>query len=73
MRNKKILGYILFLTVILLLAVTINSSVKAQGNVSEAQISDKLNEILQHQKQILQEIGSMKKELDIIKLRVTRC
>lgn len=49
-----------------------DSSQEEQGNVSSAEISKKLDNLLQNQSEILRELRSIREELKVIKVRSTR-
>lgn len=49
-----------------------DNRIHAQGDSADSGISGKLDEILKNQKTILQNLDSLKAELNIIKIRITQ-
>ncbi len=71
-KKKNVLGIGVFLTVILILLMVTETRTQAQGQGETADISKKLDSIIENQKTILQGINSLKAELNIVKIRVTQ-
>ena len=72
MKAKIIMGVVIFLIVITGFFVVTDMAVKAEDADSELKISKKLDDILKNQKAILDGIASIREELNVIKIRVTR-
>lgn len=73
MKIKKIIiGVVIVLIFISALFALANSPIQAQAQDTSPEISKKLDDILKNQKEILKGIASIKDELDVIKIRVTR-
>lgn len=70
--DKIIIGLAISLIVISILLVSTDSPTQAQAQDTSPEISKKLDDILKNQKEILKGIASIKDELDVIKIRVTR-
>ncbi|MBI5144395.1 MAG: hypothetical protein HZA30_04945 [Candidatus Omnitrophica bacterium] len=73
MKIKKIImGLFISLIVISVLFAITDRKIQAQAAVSDSEVSKKLDDILKNQKKILEELASIKAELNVIKIRVTR-
>lgn len=69
MKNILITVFIVLAFMVTSLTIT-NGPIQAA--VSDTEISKKLDDILKSQKEILGALASIKEELDIVKIRVTR-
>lgn len=70
--NKMMSGLIISLVVIFVLLTAADRRIDAQSATSDSAVSRKLDEVLRNQTAILDGIASIKQELDVIKVRVTR-
>ncbi|GEM_PF-2925803 len=69
MKKRKITVIILFVFVLSITVMVMGGSLRAESTSD----TYKLDQILQQQKEILQEINSIKGELQIIKQNTNRC
>ena len=74
MRLKKTLMGIIVLSVLIAAAsVFVNSKTHAQDQMQDQSgIASKLDQILSNQKIIMDQVSSMRQELNVIKIRVTQ-
>ena len=74
MRVKKILIGIMLVSVLIAAAsIFINGRTHAQGQgLDQGEISAKLDQTLNNEKVLLDQITSMRQELNIIKIRITQ-
>lgn len=70
--KKIIIGLIIALIAVSSLLAFTDRKIEAQEGDSDPEVSKKLDEVLKNQKEILQEIASIKESLEVIKIRVTR-
>jgi len=69
-KNKITTVIILFALAIAMMTMVTHSSLRAE---SKSDMSDKLEKVLQQQKEILDKLDTMKEELSAIKLNTNRC
>ena len=73
MKIKKIImGLFISLLVISVICAITDRRIQAQAAGSDSEVSKKLDDILRNQKKMLEELASIKAELNVIKIRVTR-
>lgn len=74
MKTRKMFTFLIIALVVMsILFVFMARSVKAQGEeVLSQEISKKLDDVINSQKQIMDAIDSMKAELAVIKIRITQ-
>jgi cell division protein FtsL len=70
--NKVITMAIIILMVAAAVLIFSNKIIKAETNGDISTISAKLDEVLGNQRSIMQDLSSIKQELNIIKIRVTQ-
>ncbi len=70
--NKMITTGIAILVAVTAVLIFSNKIIKAETNGDISAISAKLDETLNNQKSIMQDLSSIKQELNIIKIRVTQ-
>ena len=74
MRFKKILtGIVLVLVLIVAASIFVNGMTHAQTqSPDQSEISAKLDQILNNERAMMDQIASMRQELNVIKIRVTQ-
>ena len=71
--NRILIGMILALVLIAAASIFVNSRTHAQEqNPDQAAVLAKLDQVLNNEKTIMDQIESMKQEVNIIKIRVTQ-
>ena len=73
MKNRKSLTAIL-LAVVLVVSISVLMSTKtnAQDNQDLTALSSKVDQILSNQRALMEQMDSLKQELNVIKIRVTQ-
>ena len=69
---KIAIGVVLTLIALSGLLMFADRAAQAEGVNPDSAVSNKLDHVLENQKAILKELASIKEELNIIKIRVTR-
>lgn len=70
--NRIVIAVVVIAVAVSCLMVFGSKAIHAQGEMTEPGISNKLDAILINQKAILEGIASIKEELKVIQVRVTR-
>ena len=73
MRNKKILIGVILVSVLVAASIFINGRLQAQSQgTDDGTILSKLDQILNNERALMDQISSMRQELNVIKIRVTQ-
>ena len=70
--RKMIFAVLVVLSIVSILSFFGGTSSHAQDKDNSSGLSAKLDEVLSNQKAIMQELDTIKKELNIIKIRITQ-